>query len=168
MLCIAFSCIDVALLVCLIFSICAILDVLVRAFKWSGWITFLFSIFDNFLSISPKCWVIEFWLDGRNEVDTDMLFSTYQELRATIHILCLFPCYIFHSYFDWLWTTNDFHICFPFIRVHVQWISSSNLVANHLMTWSFFFSFCQAAAAAQAGASVIQIFVGRVRVIFHL
>lgn len=36
-------------------------------------------------------------------------------------------------------------------------------MADHLMTRSFF-SFCQAAAAAQAGASVIQIFVGRIRV----
>ena len=36
---------------------------------------------------------------------------------------------------------------------------------NHLV---MHFSFCQAAAAAQAGASVIQIFVGRLRVITFL
>lgn len=37
------------------------------------------------------------------------------------------------------------------------------------MVWTFFFSFAQAAAAAQAGASVIQIFVGRLRVMyFHI
>jgi len=33
------------------------------------------------------------------------------------------------------------------------------------MDWFYFGSFAQAAAAAQAGASVIQIFVGRIRVI---
>jgi len=33
------------------------------------------------------------------------------------------------------------------------------------MDWFYLFSFAQAAAAAQAGASVIQIFVGRIRVI---
>lgn len=32
----------------------------------------------------------------------------------------------------------------------------------------FFFSFAQAAAAAQAGASVIQIFVGRLRVMLYV
>lgn len=37
-----------------------------------------------------------------------------------------------------------------------------------VMVSLYFFSFAQAAAAAQAGASVIQIFVGRIRVIFHV
>ena len=37
---------------------------------------------------------------------------------------------------------------------------------NH-SCFDLFFSFAQAAAAAQAGASVIQIFVGRIRVIFY-
>lgn len=35
-----------------------------------------------------------------------------------------------------------------------------------VVVWLCFISFAQAAAAAQAGASVIQIFVGRIRVIF--
>lgn len=39
----------------------------------------------------------------------------------------------------------------------------NNLRFFHLVL-AYFFSFAQAAAAAQAGASVIQIFVGRVRV----